>query len=1044
MADVKISNLPSGVPSASTITIGVTGGVTQKYTLSQIASAITPELNLFNGTWTSLQGKPTFATVATSGAFADLSGKPTTIAGYGITDAVQRNSPGTITGDITMAGSIIPDVNITRDLGSPTKMWKDIYVGPGSIYMNGKKILEDVSSAGGKSTIVFGTDINQNLRIETAGTGNLELAADPSGAIMVKGALQITSGKKILDSAGVQIEFSDNIEMSGNRVTGLAAPFSANHAATKSYVDGLTSSDSTIVRTAGNQTIDGDKTFTGTTVIAGNLTVSGTTTTINAETVTIADNIIALNSDFTSGTPTEDSGFEIRRGDAGIVRFIWDETNDRFTMRDGVGTYLPLYTTANITAGTFSGNVTGNLTGNASTASAWQTARALTFTGAATGTASVNGSADVSIGLTLADVNNEVGNIGSATAIPILTLNAKGLVTGATTAALSTTNIGEGAKLFFTDARARAAVSLTAGSSGATYNPATGVLDLSSLSPAAAAGTLTGTALASNVVSSSLTSVGTLDALFVTGAVTAGSFSGNGSLITALNAANLTTGVIDTARLGSGTTDASTYLRGDGTWAAPTIAASTVTGTALATNVVSSSLTSVGTLGSLVVTGTVTAGNLKGDGSQVTALNASNLGSGTAPAARLGSGTANASTYLRGDGTWSTISAAGWADITSKPAVIAAGATAADARTAIGAGTSNLVIGTTAGTAMAGDAVLFPEAPSDGKTYGRKDAAWAEVVGTVTSVAGKTGPVVLAKGDVGLSAVDNTSDAAKPVSTAQQTALNLKANLASPEFTGHVIAISSPESVGISALAGGNSGFEARAQGSGVDSGAATLSFHRPGRYAVHFGLDTDNKLKVGGWSLGAYAHAIYHENNKPTKADVGLSAVDNTSDANKPVSTATQTALNAKLSDAPSDGKTYGRKDGAWAESLKLGTTADTALAGDTEYGYRNIPQNSQSAAYTLTINDAGKHILHPAADAAARTYTIPSNADVAYSIGTAITFINQNGTDGVVSIAINADTMRLAGAGTTGTRTLARNGIATAIKITATEWIISGSGLV
>lgn len=62
-------------------------------------------------------------------------------------------------------------------------------------------------------------------------------------------------------------------------------------------------------------------------------------------------------------------------------------------------------------------------------------------------------------------------------------------------------------------------------------------------------------------------------------------------------------------------------------------------------------------------------------------------------------------------------------------------------------------------------------------------AAGAQV-NTVTSVAGKTGAVALAKGDVGLGNVDNTSDAAKPVSTAQQAALNLKANLASPTFTG--------------------------------------------------------------------------------------------------------------------------------------------------------------------------------------------------------------------------------------------------------------------
>jgi hypothetical protein len=62
-------------------------------------------------------------------------------------------------------------------------------------------------------------------------------------------------------------------------------------------------------------------------------------------------------------------------------------------------------------------------------------------------------------------------------------------------------------------------------------------------------------------------------------------------------------------------------------------------------------------------------------------------------------------------------------------------------------------------------------------------AAGAQV-NTVTSVAGKTGAVTLEKTDVGLSNVDNTSDAGKPVSTAQQTALNLKANLASPALTG--------------------------------------------------------------------------------------------------------------------------------------------------------------------------------------------------------------------------------------------------------------------
>ena len=105
-------------------------------------------------------------------------------------------------------------------------------------------------------------------------------------------------------------------------------------------------------------------------------------------------------------------------------------------------------------------------------------------------------------------------------------------------------------------------------------------------------------------------------------------------------------------------------------------------------------------------------------------------------------------------------------------------------------------------------------------------------------------------------------------------------------------------------------------------------------------------------------------------------------------------------------------------------------------------IPQNSQSADYTLVLSDAGKHIFHPSADTTARTWTIPANSSVAFDIGTVVTFVNQNGA-GVITIAITTDTMRLAGAGTTGSRTLAANGIATALKVTATEWLISGTGL-
>ena len=122
-------------------------------------------------------------------------------------------------------------------------------------------------------------------------------------------------------------------------------------------------------------------------------------------------------------------------------------------------------------------------------------------------------------------------------------------------------------------------------------------------------------------------------------------------------------------------------------------------------------------------------------------------------------------------------------------------------------------------------------------------------------------------------------------------------------------------------------------------------------------------------------------------------------------------------------------------------GTLSSCTVDGTDAVGFRNVPVNSQSAAYTLVLTDSGKCILHPSSDANARTFTIPANASVAYAVGTAIAFINM--TSQVVTIAITSDTMNLSSAGTTGSRSLAQYGSATALKITSTNWVISGSGL-
>ena len=122
-------------------------------------------------------------------------------------------------------------------------------------------------------------------------------------------------------------------------------------------------------------------------------------------------------------------------------------------------------------------------------------------------------------------------------------------------------------------------------------------------------------------------------------------------------------------------------------------------------------------------------------------------------------------------------------------------------------------------------------------------------------------------------------------------------------------------------------------------------------------------------------------------------------------------------------------------------GNLGSCTADGTNGVGYINIPQNSQSAAYTTVLGDAAKCIFHPSTDANARTFTIAANSSVAYPVGTVIQFCNM--TSQVVTIAITTDTMYLAGTGTTGSRSLAQYGVANAMKITSTSWIITGSGL-
>lgn len=114
---------------------------------------------------------------------------------------------------------------------------------------------------------------------------------------------------------------------------------------------------------------------------------------------------------------------------------------------------------------------------------------------------------------------------------------------------------------------------------------------------------------------------------------------------------------------------------------------------------------------------------------------------------------------------------------------------------------------------------------------------------------------------------------------------------------------------------------------------------------------------------------------------------------------------------------------------------TATGTIAADT-IGFRGLPQNSQTASYTLALADAGKHISITTGGV-----VIPANASVAFPVGTTIVIFNNSGSNQTISIT--TDTLRQAGTANTGSRTLAQYGLATCVKVASTTWVISGAGL-
>jgi hypothetical protein len=208
----------------------------------------------------------------------------------------------------SLAGHIIPSADVTYDLGSSSKQWRDVFVGPGSLYVNGQQVVSDNSG-----TITISADVNQNVSVQTSGSGDVDLDPTGTGVIGLKGPVQVTAGSNISSS----------------------------------------------------------------------------------------------------GTPSEDTGFSVLRGGSATKSFIWDESEDKWSV--GSETMV---------AGTFEGNLTGNVTGNvtgssgsttgnAATATALASSRTIGLTGDVSGSGSFDGTGNLTITATIADDshNHTIANV---------------------------------------------------------------------------------------------------------------------------------------------------------------------------------------------------------------------------------------------------------------------------------------------------------------------------------------------------------------------------------------------------------------------------------------------------------------------------------------------------------------------------------------------------------------------------------------------------------------------------------------------------------